>query len=60
MAELVAECNYCGNTWFIITYLSELKLKPICEKCKEYKDIKVKKIDSESKDVFGYYKDKKK
>lgn len=59
MAEILAECNYCGNKWSIISYLSEFKLKPICEKCKEYKDIKLKKLDEESNDIFGYNKNKK-
>lgn len=60
MAELLAECEYCGNKWVIISYLSEMKLKPICEKCKEYKAIKVKRITEESGDVFGYHKNEKK
>lgn len=49
--ECELTCKYCGYSWTDKYFYKAMKIE--CKKCKD-KNIKIKELDTTSRDCFGY------
>lgn len=54
MTDFNCECTYCGHQFVLPAFYFANSIKdPECPKCGD-KNLKIKKVDNSTHDVFGY------